>query len=254
MIRSISRRFNENLTNDKLSRIPSDDIRRLIFKYVSDFGYIKGGYGYHNNNGTSYRGSPTVAEIARILDSENYSDYLAPDTDEINNWVNNLQPEGQFADFQRKIKDVWPKRVFVRDDFPILCAAVASFNREKEYQERQRARQERAAKHQQAVEADSNRWAGNVGDEIEFVVKEAKIVTYIRPNYYNASDYPLWKITDVNGLVYSWGDTSCEAEVVAGSKIKAKIRRLNEYKGIKETQIWKVKIEGPKVRGFFSQD
>ena len=191
MIRSIGRKIVENLTNDKLSKIPSDDIRRLIFRYVSDFGYVKGGYGYHNNNGTSYRGSPTVAEIARILDSGDYSDYMSPNTDEMDNWVDNLQPGDQFADFQRKIKDVWPKNILVRDDFPILCAAVASFNREKEYQERQRAREERAAKHQQAVESSSNRWAGEVGDEVEFVVKEAKIVTYIHPNYYNASDYPL---------------------------------------------------------------
>ena len=83
---NVSKMVNENLTDKKLSSIDKDIIKRLVIKYVKDNGYIKGSYGYHNNNGTSYRGSPTVSEIWRLLDGEIDDDLLVdiPEMVEVN--------------------------------------------------------------------------------------------------------------------------------------------------------------------------
>lgn len=148
--------IDENLTDKKLSGINKEVVKRLILKYVTDNGYIKGSYGYHNNNGTSYRGSPTVAEITRMLDDEIREEDLAPDTIEIDNWVDNLTPEGEYASYQEKIKDTWKKNYFVRGDLTLLCSAVNSFLKDKDYRSRQVARQERQIAYQEKVASASN--------------------------------------------------------------------------------------------------
>lgn len=243
----------ENLTDTRLSAIPVDDVKKVVFKYVSDNGYIKGAYGYHNNNGTSYRGSPTVAEVIRILDEGDFSDYQQVDISEIDAWMDDLHPEGQWREFQERIKNTWHKNHFLRDDLSSLCAGVNSFLKQKAYDARQAAKREREAQHQQEVASESNRWAGEVGQLISFTVAEAKIATYIDVPYYAGSSYPLWKIKDEQGLIYSWGDTSGKASISVGDRIEAKIKRLNEFRGIKETQIWKVKVESAirHHKGFF---
>lgn len=194
---------NENLTDNRLSSFSAPDVKKVVFDNVSKNGYVKGSYGYHNNNGTSYRGSPTVADIVKILDAGDFSSYQEVDLSAIDSFINELSPSGDFAEFQKRLKDVWNKNHFVRDDISVLCAAVNYFIKNRQYEKRQAEKREKEERHQQAVASDSNRWAGEIGEEISFIVKEAKIATYIEPPYYNAMSYPLWKIVDEEGLVYS---------------------------------------------------
>lgn len=61
--------ISEALTQNKLAMIPVDTLRRLAFGLVARDGYEKGGYGYHNNNGTTYRQSQTLVDFIHILDA-----------------------------------------------------------------------------------------------------------------------------------------------------------------------------------------
>jgi hypothetical protein len=151
--------INENLTDKKLSGMDPNLVKRVVLKHVVDNGYIKGSYGYHNNNGTSYRGSPTVAEIVSILDQEVDESRLADEkfSQEMESWINSLQPAGNFAEYQQRIKDTWGKNYFVRSDLGMLCSAVNSFLKDKEYKQRQQDKADRQQAHQEKVASDSNR-------------------------------------------------------------------------------------------------
>lgn len=82
----------ENLTQAKFNAIDNDTIKRVVLGYVNENGYIKGEYGYHNNNYSTYRSSPTVIELTRIFDEGDYGEYLASENlfNEMNEWVDNL--------------------------------------------------------------------------------------------------------------------------------------------------------------------
>ena len=241
----------EALTVNKFNSINNDTIKKVVLGYVKDNGYIKGDYGYHNNNFTSYRGSPTVAELKRIFDEGNYDDYLVPDNvlDEMDNWVNHLDFSNvRLADYFRRCQEIWEKPHVDKDDLSILASMCNTFFQNKRFAQRraeQQAERERQQQvHQARLESPANRFAGNVGDTVEFEIAEAGIDRWIDPPTNYTSSYPLWKIKDAEGLVYTWGDTKEETTLEPGMRVRAKIRRQNEYRGIKETQIWRLEVLG----------
>lgn len=240
--------FFENLTSEKFNSLDNNLIKRVILKYVKEHGYLRGGYGYSNPNGASYRGSPTVAAITSLLD--NNAEDLQPiacspeELEKMNIWVNNIIPADiiYYVDYFRKGIEVWHKEHLTKSDLPLVCSFCNTyFNSEKRLVQ-QREREQRQREHEMQVQSPSNVHAGQVGDVIQFVIAEANITRWISPGFYATKDYPLWKIKDTQGKIYYWSDTKNETELEPGMLIEAKIKELLNLKGINSTKIWKLKI------------
>ena len=251
--------FFENLTVDKFNSLDNNLIKRVILKYVKEHGYLRGDYGYSNPNGTSYRGSPTVAAITSILDN-NAEDLqqvacTPEDLEKMNNWVNNITPEQtqHYEDYFRNGIETWNKEHLDKSNLPLVCSFCNTyFNSEKRLQQ-QREREQREREHQLEVQSPSNVHAGQVGDVVQFVIAEAHVTRWINPGYYNSREYPVWQIKDTQGKLYSWGDTKNEIELEQGMMIEAKIKELQNWKGLNVTKIWRLKvIKDISSIGFFS--
>lgn len=247
--------FNETLNESY--NISAENFKRIIIKYVLENGYIKGSW-----NGRYSTASPTVTEINRILRSlnqgEDLTEYLCSleQYEDINTWVQNTIPSGPMAEWQNKCINSWNKEENLdQDDLKNIVSFVSSYDQQKKFERRNQEKQERERQHQAAIESESNVWAGEVGDNVQFIVKEAKISGWVQPRSYYADSYPIWKIIDMQGRTYSWGDTKQEADIKPGNIIKARIKKLNEFRGIKETQIWKLEITDNSGRnlGFFTE-
>ena len=89
----------------------------------------------------------------------------------------------------------------------------------------------------------TNNYAGEVGDTVEFEITSA-LVAYTRtPQIYGASSYPVYRITDDNGKIYTWGCTNSDIVVEPGKTIRGKIKATYERKnGEKVTELTRCKI------------
>ena len=151
--------LDEALTVQKFNNLDNDLIKRIILQHVQKYGYMGGSYGNHNNNGTSYRGSPTVSEIIHILDSDGDLSQFACDPEVLtgmNDWVSQLVPEGSYADYETRCKQIWEKPHMAKEDLSMAASFCSRYFRNLEYMERQRQRQERERQHQAEIESESN--------------------------------------------------------------------------------------------------
>lgn len=233
----MAKTINEALTEKKFSSIPNEDIKRAILGHVDKYGY-QGGY---YTNGASYRPSSTVVELKRLFDDGSYRNEFADieRLHKMDEWVAN-QPAS--SDFLRKAHEVWEKEHLDKEDLAVVAAFCKSFIQNEEYLKRQEAKAEKEKQRQEKIASSSNSWAGKEGDQVEFVISSAKIIYHITPSYYNAISYPVWQVEDGQGRLYTWGDTSGEVELKPGQRIHARIKKLREYRGMKETQLWKLSI------------
>lgn len=234
--------FDEELNLTEAYNVQHEIIKRVIIKYVKDNGYIRGGW-----NGRYPTPSPTVEEINKLLRHEsNLEEYMCTPEEysEFNTWATTVEPEGPQADWMRKCIESWNKTSGLDlQDVKNLVSFVSYRDSNIKFQQRQQARADREAQHQAEVESESNVWAGQIGEEISFVVREA---------HSNYGMYgTMWTIKDTQGRTYSWGDSKGEATIERGDRITGKIRDLTEFRGIKQTKIWRVKIEHGGRLGFF---
>lgn len=90
-----------------------------------------------------------------------------------------------------------------------------------------------------------NDYVGQVKDKIE-ISNIASIRTLYRTSYsYNAPDYIMYEIIDSNGFTYVWSsaEEDLESKVDKIIKITATIKAHKEYRGVKQTQITRGKVE-----------
>lgn len=119
-----------------------------------------------------------------------------------------------------------------QNDVKNLVSLVSYYKSNQEYQIRQQARQERERQHQAAVEAETNTWAGEVGQQVEFTIAEVQARDGVYGVFYTG------KGTD--GRHYSWTQTETQKSPEVGDSIHGKIKKLNEFRGIKQTHLVRV--------------
>ena len=244
----------ERLNLKESYNVPAETFKRVIIKYVKDNGYIKGGW-----NGRYSTPSPTVEEINKLLRHvDDLTEYMCTEEElhDFDTWVNSVTPEGAQADWMRNCIDSWNKTNNLEpQDLKNLVSFVSYRDSNIKFQQRQAAKMERERQHQADVESDSNTWAGEVGDTVEFTVQECKIAFWVQPRSYYADSYPSWVIKGTDGKTYTWNDTKQEVTLEPGMKIKGKIKKLTEFRGIKQTQVWRIEISSHGTTlGFFTED
>ena len=181
--------------------ISSDDLKRKIIQYMLDHGYIF---------------PDTMNAFRRIL--KRNPDSLKECSDEdllkVSNWIDAHCTEN--TAYQAATRTLWSQNnVDINDSltdrnkdaiYYFFSAANIAINEQPERDRiaAEKAEQERAK--QDRLNANDNRYAGEVGDAVEFEVADVSVAGYIEIPVWPHDSYPLLKIIDVNGLIYNWGN------------------------------------------------
>ena len=195
--------------------LEQNKIRKQLLQYVKDNGYLP---------------AKTVREFKeKLFNNEHLPKATDEDVQEITDAAGRL---GQ-SDWSRNAVAAWNKQYIEIRDLALLASLchICLENIAKETAAR-------------ALRAEpSNTFAGEIGDEVEFTVTSSMIAYYRTPNVYNASSYPVYRMTDEDGKVYMWGCTNDQIVVEAGSRIKGRIKSTFERKnGEKVTELTRCKV------------
>ena len=240
-------RLNNEIENDELDAdyirqnhaayigYPMEKARKQAYKYVQSNGYIPG---------------RTGQDFAIAL-SDNHGLPQASDAEiqAVTDWLENSEPN----DYLRNALAAWSKGQYKSRDAGLITSAVSSFFK---WQEREAARIAREAEIQAANASRENSFAGNVGDEVTFTIREFRVI-YWRTGgpRFNAGEYPVYRILGTDNRVYIWGSSS-GIEINVGDKLKGKVKKqITRPDGELQTEVTRCKIVsvGPNnYRGFFS--
>ena len=83
-------------------------------------------------------------------------------------------------------------------------------------------------------------YAGVEGEKITFTVDDFRVLYWKEPYTYGASSTAVYRIVDTEGHVIIWSTTASGME--EGATIKATIKKLQEYRGEKQTVVTRGKI------------
>jgi hypothetical protein len=113
----------------------------------------------------------------------------------------------------------------------IAASLFPTYNRELEYQTRQRKK---------AAEEKASEWIGEVGKKLEVKVKSFRCVTSWESTYghYPTTTY-IWKIVDEAGNIFTWKTSNAIPDDV--DTIKGTVKEHKEYRGTKQTELTRCK-------------
>ena len=120
----------------------------------------------------------------------------------------------------------------------LLASAFPAYDRELEFQAEKR---EREAKEAEAAAKSS--WMGKVGDKVSFEIADFRRLTSWETQY--GMTY-VYKFVSADGLEATWKTGNWVDERCIGWKISGKIKELKEYRGIKQTELTRCKVENRK--------
>lgn len=206
--------FRNAAHTDKIG-LEKETTRKQILKYVKDNGYLP---------------VKTVSEFKeKLIKKEPLEKATDAEVQEITEAANRLGN----SDWARNAKAAWNKEVLEFRDLALLASLCSICL--------QNIAKEEAARITQA--APTNVYAGEVGDVVEFVITSAMISHYRTPDVYNASSYPVYRMTDKQGKIYVWGCTNTDIVVEAGKYIKGRIKATFEKRnGEKVTELTRCKV------------
>ena len=240
-------RLNNQVENDELDAAyirqnhaayigyPMEKARKQAYRYVQSNGYIPG---------------RTGQDFAIAL-SDNHGLPQASDAEiqAVTDWLENSEPN----DYLRNALAAWSKGQYKSRDAGLITSAVSSYFK---WQEREAARIAREAEIQAANASRENSFAGDVGDEVTFTIREFRVI-YWRTGgpRFNAGEYPVYRILGTDNRVYIWGSSS-GTEINVGDTLKGKVKKqITRPDGELQTEVTRCKIVsvGPNnYRGFFS--
>lgn len=239
-------RLNNQVENDELDAAyirqnhaayigyPMEKARKQAYRYVQSNGYIPG---------------RTGQDFAIAL-SDNHGLPQASDAEiqAVTDWLENSESN----DYLRNALAAWTKGQYKSRDAGLITSAVSSYFK---WQEREAARIAREAEIQAANASRENSFAGDVGDEVTFTIREFRVI-YWRTGgpRFNAGEYPVYRILGTDNRVYIWGSSS-GTEINVGDTLKGKVKKqITRPDGELQTEVTRCKIVnvGPNnYRGFF---
>lgn len=190
-------------------------IKKQMVQFIKDNGYIP---------------SKTVAQFKeKLVDEETLPEATAAEIQEITEATKKLA----ITDWSRNAIAVWNKEYIEFRDLALL-ASLCSICLQKIAKEIEINATKASA---------TNTYAGEVGDEVKFEIKSSMVAYTRTPSYYNASPYPVYRLTDDTGKIYMWGCSNPDIVVEPGKTIKGKIKSTYERKnGEKITELTRCKI------------
>ena len=118
----------------------------------------------------------------------------------------------------------------------LLVSAFPAYNRELEYADERKAREA-----QEAEARAKSSWLGRVGDKVSFQIADFRVISSWETQWGSTAVY---KFVDKEGHEATWKTTNwVNDRRIVGAKISGKVKELKEYRGIKQTELTRCKIE-----------
>ena len=117
----------------------------------------------------------------------------------------------------------------------LLTSAFPAFNRELEYEAERRAREAKAAE-----EAARSAWVGEIGKRVSFKPVSVACVTSWETMY---GLIGIYKMEDEEGHVFTWKTGNWVDQELPVLKITGTIKEHKEYRGVKQTELTRCRIE-----------
>lgn len=121
----------------------------------------------------------------------------------------------------------------------LLASSFPAYDRELEFQAEKRARE---AKEAEAREKSS--WMGNVGDKVSFKIADFRVISSWETQWGMTMVY---KFVAEDGREATWKTGNWVSERCIGGNISGKIKELKEYRGIKQTELTRCKVEDREI-------
>lgn len=125
-----------------------------------------------------------------------------------------------------------------RRDFGLLCSLPIAYDKATEKQERENAR-----KAQQASEAQTSDYVGDVGKRITLNSSTVKVLTSYESSFdgYHVDIVYVYKITDDNGNIFIW-KTQKEIDSEKRYTITGTVKEHSTYNDVKQTVLTRCKV------------
>jgi len=145
---------------------------------------------------------------------------------DFSNWIENKYKEKN-SDYLRSLLELRKNKVVKDYQLNLLLSGLDLYFKDLKAQEERNN--------------NPSTYVGNIGDKIEFIVKDFKLLTSRSYGYgWSSNYYGFYRIVGTDNNIYLWG-TSLEG-IKEGSIIRATVKDHKDYKGEKQTVITRGKI------------
>lgn len=154
------------------------------------------------------------------------SDYSKELVNNVLTWIDSQIEDNNYF---HNLKTVCSLEYITFDNFGLLASVFPVYDRNLE--------REKQKLEEQEVDRKSE-YVGNVGDRITVQIEDFKIITTWETDYGLTK---IFKIVDVNGNVYTWktsGGIADDTKEIVGT-----VKSHNEYRGIKQTELTRVRTK-----------
>ena len=154
------------------------------------------------------------------------SDYSKELVNNVLTWIDSQTEDNNYF---HNLKTVCSLEYITYDNFGLLASVFPVYDRNLKREKQKLEEQEADRK---------SEYVGNVGDRITVQIEDFKIITTWETDYGLTK---IFKIIDVNGNVYTWktsGGIADDAKEIVGT-----VRSHNEYRGIKQTELTRVRTK-----------
>ncbi len=148
-------------------------------------------------------------------------------------WIRNQEASN---DYMHNLKVATSLEYVNSGKFGILVSLFPTFNRDLEVQAQKKAEQEAG---------QMSEYQGQVGDRLEIKVASVKCITSWTScfdGYHETTTY-VWKITDVNGNIFTWKTSSVLNEDKPPVSIKGTVKGHTEFRTVKQTELTRCKVQ-----------
>ena len=166
-------------------------------------------------------------EQMKAVDFNAYSDENHQTVESAMEWILNKE-EDEFDSYIHNLQVIVRSGYVSEREIGMLASLMQVYRKHIQSEELKKAR----------MEAESgSEWLGSVGDKIKVDVKSAELVTSWETQWGFSG---LFKFIDVNGNVIIWITGNADLNKVL--TISGTIKKLDEYNGIKQTQLTRCKL------------
>lgn len=153
-------------------------------------------------------------------------------TEDALNWINSQEATN---DYMHNLKTVCSLDYTTYHRFGLLVSLFPTFDRELEIQAKRKAEME-AGK--------VSDYVGQVGDRVDVQIASVKCITSWEScfNGYSTTTTYVWKITDVNGNIFTWKTSKWMDEENPPASMKGTVKEHKMFREVKQTELTRCKV------------
>lgn len=219
------------------------DYARYVAETIRVYGYVKSGYAEYSTKDRArdllmYEDGYRIPEWVEKACKEAISHGFDSDNEEskklaenVLNWISEVEDN---SNYYHNLKVACALEYCGYSGLGLIASAFPAYNRELEYEAERKRKEEEAKK-----AAANSSWLGNVGDKISFKIADCSTISSWETQWGITHVY---KLKDDGGRECTWKTSNWLDENCVGKIVKATIKELKEFRGIKQTEITRARI------------